>query len=234
MPAVSTMVIASLVALGEKAIGATLTTDEGTHYLNKFNAFMDSCSQERANCYTIQQDSFALTANISTYSVGASSSVVTSRPNRVVDAYVRDSSNADHPIVVLGQSEFAALANKTATATWPSAVYYNADFTATSTATLHFWPVPTSALTVYLGSWKQLGTAAHLSTNVLLPPGYQRFIETNFAIESAPGLREPSQALVKIARESKAAIKGINLPDSIMRLDAGVRGRSRSNIYDGP
>mgnify|MGYP001610766224 CR=1 FL=1 len=106
---------------------------------------------------------------------------------------------------------------------------------ATSTGTLHFAPVPTEANTVYLNSWKQLTTVSHLSTNVLMPPGYQRMLESNFALEVSPGLIDPPAMLVKIARDSKAALKGINAPVVISRMDSGViRGQSRGNIFSGP
>jgi hypothetical protein len=234
MAAVSTMVISSLVALGEKSIGGTLSSDEGAHYLGKFNSFLESWSQERLMCFQITTDSFPTVANTSTYTIGANGTVVTARPNKVVGARVRDSGGFDHDIKVVSQDSYAGIGEKTSTAEWPTVVYYDAGFSATSTGTLHFWPVPSAVYTVFLDSWKQLSTVAHLSTNVLLPPGYQRAIESNFAIECSPGFIDPPAALVKIARESKAAIQSINLPESIMSLDAGVVRRHFGNVLDGP
>jgi hypothetical protein len=59
-------------------------------------------------------------------------------------------------------------------------------------------------------------------------------IETNFAIAAAPGFVPVSQELIKIARESKAAIKTTNLTHPVMRLDYGVGGHFRSNFLSGP
>src|SRR3990167_3647855 len=43
-----------------------------------------------------------------------------------------------------------------------------------------------------------------------------------------------SAELAKIARESKAAIKGVNVPEAISRIDAGVLAGQRGNIFTGP
>jgi hypothetical protein len=234
MAAVSTMVISSLISIGEKSIGGTLSASEGTHYLGKFNSFLESLSQERLMIYQVTTDSFALSPNTSTYTIGTGGTVNTTRPDRIENAYLRDSSNFDHPIKVVDQATYWGIGNKAQTAEWPDVVYYDHGFSATSTGTLHFAPVPTQANTVFLNSWKQLGNVAALSTNVLLPPGYQRMLESNFALEVSPGLIDPPAMLVKIARDSKSALKGINLPDAISRLDSGIVGHDHRNIFNGP
>jgi len=233
MAAVSTMVISSLISIGEKSIGGTLSAGEGTHYLNKFNSFLESLSQEPLMIYQITTDSFSLVASTSTYTIGSGGAVNTDRPNTIVNAFVRDSSDFDHDIKVVDQATYAAIGNKTQTATWPEIVYYDNAFSATSTGTLHFAPVPSEANTVFLNSWKQLTSVSHLSTNVLMPPGYQRMLESNFALEVSPGLVDPPAMLVKIARDSKAALKNVNAPTAISRMDAGIVRGHRSNIFDG-
>lgn len=234
MAATSTIIISSLISIGEKSIGGTLSANEGTHYLNKFNSFLESLSQERLMIYQITTDSVSLVANTSTYTIGSGATVNTGRPNKIVDAFIRDSSNFDHEITVVDQATYWSITNKLQTATWPEVVYYDNGFSATSTGTLHFAPVPSEANTVFLNSWKQLTAVAHLSTNVLLPPGYQRMLESNFGVECTPGLREPPAVLMKIARDSKAALKGINLPTVISRLDAGIVRGHGGNIFSGP
>lgn len=233
MAAVSTMVISSLISIGKKFIGGTLTAGEGTHYLSKFNSFIESLSQDRLMIFQITTDSFSLVANTSTYTIGTGGAVNTDRPNHIVNAYVRDSSNFDHDIAVIDQASYASIQTKAQTATYPEVVYYDSAFSATSTGKLHFAPVPTEVNTVFLDSWKQLTSVSHLSTNVLLPPGYQRMIESNFALE-VTNLKIPPAVVVKIARDSKAALKGINLPTAILRMDAGIVRGSRSSILTGP
>lgn len=234
MAAVSTMVISSLISIGKKNIGGTLTSAEGTHYLSRFNSFLESLSQERTMIYQIKTDSFSLSANTSTYLIGTGATINTDRPNRIVDAYLRDSSNYDHDIKVVDQPTYWAIGNKTQTAQWPEVVYYDNGFSASSSGTLHFAPVPTESNTVFLNSWKQLASVAHLSTNVLLPPGYQRMLESNFAIDSATASNPVPPEVAKVARDSKAALKSFNLPTPILRMDAGIVRATSANILDGP
>lgn len=234
MAAVSTMIISSLIGIGEKGIGDTLTSAEGTHYLNKFNAFLDGLSQERLMIYQIKTDIFSLSANVSTYTIGTGATVNTERPNRIESAFLRDSANYDHEITVVSYETYLSLGNKMQTATYPEVVYYDNGFSATSSGTLHFAPIPSQGNTVLLNSWKQFTTAAHLSTNVLLPPGYQRMLESNFALEASPGLIDPPAMLVKIARDSKAALKSLNQTVPVMQMDAGVVRATFGNVLDGP
>jgi hypothetical protein len=67
-----------------------------------------------------------------------------------------------------------------------------------------------------------------------MPPGYQRAIESNFTIETAPGLKSVPPEILKIARESKALIMGLNLPESISQLDNAIVGVGSGSILSGP
>ena len=62
MPAVSTMILNSLIATGEKSVGGSLTPTEETYFLGKMNSMLESWSLERALVYTVLQESFPLTA----------------------------------------------------------------------------------------------------------------------------------------------------------------------------
>jgi hypothetical protein len=100
---------------------------------------------------------------------------------------------------------------------------------------INLYPDPQSALSLVISSWKQLQSFALISTTFALPPGYERAIIYNFAIEIAGGMIEPAASVVKVARESKAAIMRINIPQLMMSLPVmpGVK-RSGGNIFTGP
>lgn len=235
MASVSSMVVSALVKIGEKPIGGTLTSAENTAYLDMMNAMLDSWALERLMCYTITEDTFSTGVSSRTYTIGnvSSAAVSTARPNKIVSGYTRDGSNYDHPLKVIGQGEYDAIGNKLTYSNWASHMYYDANF-ASGLGTISLWPIPSAVLTVHIQSWKQLQSFASITTVVSLPPGYQRAIEFNFAIEAAGGFRPVQPEVAKIARESKAAIKGVNVPDTVMRMDAGIRLRGQGNILDGP
>lgn len=237
MASVSTMVLRSLRMTGEKHRGATLTSDEQTELLAEFNTFMDACANERLLCYQIQDDALALSAGVSSYTIGTNGTFAVTRPTKIVDpCFVRDSSNFDSPVKVIGPDAFGSIKNKSVGNSYPTHLYYDYGYSNTSTGTIFLFPSPVASLTLHIGSWKQLGTVSTLSQNVNLPPGYQLFIESNFAIHTAAGVLPVSPELAKIARDSKAAIKGLNVPDTVMRLESGVLPgyRGASNIITGP
>lgn len=235
MPIVSTMILRSMRLTGEKTRGATLDTNEQAECLAEFNTFLDACSLERLLCYQIQQDSLALTASSNSYTIGSNGVFAVTRPTKIVDpCFVRDASGYDTPVKVIGSDAYGKIVAKAAGFTVPTHIFYDAGFSATSTGTIYLYPSPSAALTLYINSWKQFTQAANLSTNVLLPPGYQLFIESNFAIHSATGQTAISAELAKMARDSKAAVKGVNVVDVTMRLDSLPMYGRGSNVLTGP
>lgn len=236
MATVSSMVMSALIANGEKEIGGTLSSAEQTFYLDKMNSMLDSWSVDRTLVYTILQENFSLTASTVSYTIGTGGTFNTVRPTKIVNAFVRDSANADSPVKIIPQEQYARLVLKSSGNTYPNAMYYDAAFVG-GLGTIYLYPAPIASLTLYINSWKQLQSFASLTTALALPPGYQRAIETNFAIESAPGLTNVSPELVKIAKESKAAIRSLNLPETISRVDAAVAGittHGGGSIITGP
>lgn len=228
----STIIINSLIMLGEKPIGGTLSSAEQTHYLAKLNSMLESWSLERLMCYQIVDESKALTTSDGVYTIGSGGDWDTARPNKIVQAFIRDANNNDYPIVIINAQSYNEIIVKTTDGAYPEMLYYDGAFV-TSLASIYLYPEPSAGLTLFISSWKQLQTFAAISTTVVLPPGYLRAIEANFAIEVAGGLRDVPASVIKVARESKATIKSINLPDIYMTLDAGMVGGTKYNINTG-
>jgi hypothetical protein len=234
MAFVSSMILRSMRLIGEKARGATLDSNESTECLAEFNTFLDSLPNERLLAYSIQQDSHTLTSGVSTYTIGTNGAFAVTRPVKIVEpCFVRDSDSTDYPVRVVDAVTYGRLSFKTEEGSRPEMLYYDAGLSATSTATIHLYPVPNGPLTLHINSWKQIGSVSTVSQNLALPPGYQLFLESNFAIHLAAGQADVSPALLKMAKESKAAIKGLNVPAVVARLDALPIGSGRGNILTG-
>lgn len=228
----SSMILNALISIGEKAIGDTLTASEQTHYLSRLNSMLESWSLERLMCYQVVEESHALTSSVGTYTIGSGGVWDTTRPNKIVQAFIRDSDSNDTPVQVINAQAYNEIVAKTTTGSNPDLLYYDGAFAA-GLATIYLYPEPSSGLTLYISSWKQLQTFAAISTTVVLPPGYQRAIESNFSVEIAGGFLEVPASVTKIARESKSAIKSINSQDCFMKLDAGIARYRGSNILTG-
>lgn len=228
------MILRGLTMIGEKTIDGTLSATEQSTYLYVLNSMMDSWSIDRSLIYTILQENFPLTAGTISYTIGSGGTFNTTRPEEIVNAFIRDSASYDRDLDIIPQAQYASIKVKSIGNTYPEALYYDAAYVGAGLATIYIYPPPVASLTLYINSTKQLQSFASVTTALSLPPGYQRAIEANFAIEAAPGLTSVSPEVLKIAKESLAAIKKINVPDSISRLDSGLAGSRRGNIISGP
>ena len=234
MAAVSTMILRSMRMIGEKKRGDTLDANEQVECLAELNTMMESLSNERLMCYSITEDVATLTTSTASYSIGPGGDINTTRPTKIVDpCFIRDSSGYDYQVNIVDLDAYGSIVVKSTGYTYPTYLYYDAGFSATSTGTIRLYPSPSQGLELHINSWKQMQNFASLSTTVLFPPGYQLMIESNFAIHLAAGFVDPPAAVVKIARDSKAAIKSLNLPSPVMRPDIGVH-RSGMSILTGP
>lgn len=232
MATASSMILRSLRLIGEKSVGGTLTSAEQTAYLADLNAMLESWQLDRLMCYQVVDESKALTASVGTYTIGSGGAWATARPTKIVQAFIRDSNNYDSPVDVINATTYNSIVAKSSIGSYPDLLYYDGAFVA-GLASIYLYPLPSAGLTLHISSWKQLQSFTTISDTVVLPPGYQRAIEFNFAIEVAGGFRPVPAEVIKIARDSKAAIMSLNAPDSFMNLDLGIAGRSHSNIFTG-
>lgn len=228
------MILRSMRMIGEKARGDTLTTDEQSECLYELQSFMDSSSIDPLLCYQLQQENFTLTANTVAYTIGSGATFNTTRPTKIVDpCFIRDSGNLDSKVEIINAEAYGKIVQKSAGTTYPNKLFYDGGINASGYGTIYVYPAPSGSLSLYINSLKQLQSFANVSTALLMPPGYQLFIESNFAIHLAAGLTPVSDEVKKIAKESKAALKSINLTETVATLDVGIVRGTRSNIFTG-
>jgi hypothetical protein len=101
---------------------------------------------------------------------------------------------------------------------YPRWLYYDQGYDSSGLATISLYPQPQANLTLYIDSAKQLQSFAAVSTALLMPPGYQRAIESNFTIETSPGFK----SVLAGGNQDRARIEGRNRG----REHAGCRGPS--------
>jgi hypothetical protein len=225
MAVVSTMILRSMRMIGEKHRGGTLSSAEQTETLDEFNTFLEALSVDKLMCYTVTQDSHLLTVSTASYTIGPGATIDTTRPTKLVEpCWVRDSTGYDYPLKVISLQTYGRLTDKSLSASnIPQYIYYDAGFSATSTATLTVYPAPSVGLTLFIHSLKQFSSVSTQSVNLALPPGYRLFLEANFAIHLAAGQTPVSAEVAKIAKDTMARIKQMNAPEMIMQLESGAR-----------
>jgi hypothetical protein len=217
-----TMILSSLRRIGEKSVGGTLATAEQTDYLYDLNAWLDSQGLNRLLIPHLYQDSFSLTSSDGVYTIGPGGDFSTVRPLKIEQAFTRDSNNLDRPIFVINREQYDRIPDKTADGGYPAWLFYDPTV---PLGRIHLYVEPTSGLTLYLDSWRGLQKFGGIDVPLQLPPGYQLFIESNFAIYVAGGFTNVSQEVAKVARDSRADVMAFNAPTGVLQLEVGGRRR---------
>ena len=212
--------------------GETPDADESADGLTALNAMLDSWQLERLLVYQIVQGSYTWSANTTSRTIGSGGNFNAQRPVRIESAYFRDSNNNDYPLTVLqDRTEYDAITIKSTTSTIPQWLFYDPAY---PLGVLYAYPISTVQWTLKLNTWQTLQSFTALTTELALPPGYERAIAYNLAMEIAPefgaGAKMDPQVPL-IAVQSKAAIKTINQPSMVAQIEAPGCGGGSYNIY---
>lgn len=231
------LIAASLRLIGAYASGETPSADESTDGLNALNRMIDGWSTQSLLIYTIPRETFSFTASKGSYTMGSGGDFNTARPLKIKNAVLvipTTTPNIERPIEIVNRDEYAAIIQKAYSSQIPLFMYPEGSY---PLETLNFWPVPSdSSYSVGLYSWKQLSTVATLDTSLSFPPGYERALVYNLAVEIAPEYgKAPPEIVLATAEESKGDIKRLNADvHHLLRVDPALQSRpSRFNIYTG-
>ena len=214
--------------------GNSCTPAESADGLIALNAMLEAWQIDKLDVYAFVDTAYSLVAGTQSYTVGPSGNFnLTPRPAKIEECYVRYAST-DSPVDLITSEQWNALPSKTDTATYPDRAYYEPSL---ATGTLQVYPKPSAVSSFHIVTWQTVTTLAALSTSIALPPGYERAMAYNLAIEWAGpefGLT-PSADVRRIAMESLAAIQRANHRPIENHSPMGVVwGGSRSRILTGP
>jgi hypothetical protein len=192
--------------------------------LRILNRMMDSWSNESLSVYNINEDTFTMTPGQYVYST----SLLTQRPREVDYVFVRQN-NVDYQCDLISADNYSEIAYKI-TSGLPDQCYYNSGY---PNGTLTFFPSPSTPYEAHIGYKALLETFANLTTAVSLPPGYERALVYNLALELAPAFGTQAPASVaQSAYEAKWAIKRMNYPLTEAQVNTPL-GEGLFNIYRG-
>lgn len=219
----------SLRLLGQIGSGESASTAENTDGLEALNAMVDAWNNDRLLCFSYQEQSLTLANGDGSYTVGTSGDLNTTRPVEIVNAYIVDN-NISYPVAIMSEAEYAAISDKTTTADWPTHLLFRPTI-ASSLSTVLVWPVPNATRTLKLTTRIQVAAFSATSTTVTLPPGWEKALAFNLALDLAPEFQtEAPEAVVRGARESLGLIKRAN----IRALQGPVRLQTELGVMFSP
>lgn len=228
------LITASMRLIGAVASGETIAASEASDGLSSLNRLIDSWANESLVIYNDVTEEFNLTPSQQSYTIGSGGNFNTVRPMKYLDAKFKVTSttpNAEYPLNELTLSEWASVRQKTLSTNISTDIYFDVNY---PLDTIYLYPVPSAAAKLVLYTRKQLSNISTLDTNISLPPGYERALVYNFAVEISPEYgKPPSELVMMIANESKAALKRNNHKEMHLRVDEALVEPQRFNIYTG-
>lgn len=224
-------ITAMLRLIGAVAPGESVDATEATDGLASINRMLGSWSNEGLLIYAITAESaITLVAGDATYTLGASGDITT-RPQSIEKALIQDG-NTDYPVRLISLDEYTRIVDKTTQSTLPECLYDDGGY---PQRTITLYPVPSAAKSLLLFTKRPLTSIATLDTNISLPPGYERALVYNGALELAPEYGRPIDAMImKAAQESLSGIERANHRPAYLRCDDALPPRGHGyDIHKG-
>lgn len=176
MSDINTIIESALRKLGIREISAARWVDA----LEAVNQLQYSWSDSLHHAPVIEN--FTLTAGTASYTIGVGGVFNTSRPIKIISAFIRDSSGNDHEVGMMPVDEYNRIYDKDASGR-PTRMYYHPSNTL---GVLYFDRAPSSAETLYITSIKPPTPYTLTSETFTMPVEYELAFIHNLAVLIAP------------------------------------------------
>lgn len=186
----------------------------------------------------------ALTANQQRYTIGTGGDIAITRPSFldaagvIPDNSLTAAQQTELPMYLHTAATWAKKVLKSFTSTYPTEVYYDESFSATTErGNLDVWPIlTTGTVTLVLYTPIVIGQFADLSTTYKFAPGYSEAIKLNLALALAPRYGRPLRTLGTVVGEAartKALLEIQNTTVPVLRGDSALAGRGGFDMRTG-
>jgi hypothetical protein len=227
------IVIGALRLLQVVSPDVTIGDEEANDALSALNMMVDSFSNESLILHHITQETFTLTPNLAVHRIGVGGEFDTQRPLSIEAATI-NISGTDWPIKLFSYDDWAVIRLKTLNSNYTQYLYMDDTY---PMANVYLYPIAPTANLITLYSKKILTAFSSLQSQVILPPGYERLLKYNLAVElSSEYQTDPGPNVEKLALAAKANIKRTNHRPLTKQVDPALLGPSgglRFNIYRG-
>lgn len=223
---------AALRLLQVKNDDVVLTASEANDALEALNMMIDGWSNESLMLSHITKESFVLTPNQVTYSLGLGGDFNTDRPVNIEAATITIN-GADFSVQQMAYDDWAAIRLKSLTTGYTEYFYVDETF---PLSTVYLYPVSNIASTLTLYSRKPFTTFDNLTDELILPKGYARAMKYQLACELASEYQTTAgQDVQTLAMTARAGLKRTNKRSITQQVDPALMasGQPRFNIFRG-
>jgi hypothetical protein len=220
----TSLVTDSLEELAAITPGDALTAPDAAKGLAVLNRMIDSMNIGRGNIFTSRIDTWVLTSNQQTYTVGPTGVFVMPRPLGLshMNLFIPGGSTpVRRPIRLLNDTQWAAKTVQNIVGL-PVECYSDGSNPLT---TWYFYMIPDQAYTIETYTWQQFTQLNALTDAILIPQGYQEFWTLALAIRLAAAYgRTPSAMTLALYSDAKAAVWAMNSKSPRLRSDGELPG----------
>lgn len=213
--------------------GENLSADDAADGLVALNDLVASWANDSLLVTARTEETFSLVAGVASYTIGPSKTFNTARPIVILEAQIRDSGGLDYPVTIISDEEYQDIQFKSTSDSLPQYLNYDNGY---PFGTINLYATPSVAYSIRLLSEKPLTSFTSTSQTVDLPPGWNKALRFNLAVDMAPEFIKPNELdplVIQGAKDSKGAIKAAVLKNRPLLTPAtGGRG-ARISIYSG-
>lgn len=179
------------------------------------------------------KESFTLSANVSSVTIGDGSDLDTDKPVIIEAITIRDSISINHHLSSMSRNDYKKSYDPSLTTIRPTKYHYEPGVT---DGTILFDHITADAETIYITSIKEVTAPINLSSNINLPPEYISALSYNLPVFCADFFPENnlSQITMQMASSSIKMIENKNLSRRIPQatIDNALKqhGGQRYNI----
>lgn len=151
------------------------------------------------------------------------------RPLRVTESFTRittSGSSLDYPIEMIAQARYVEIGYKRIPAPWPIACWYNPTM---PLGNLFFYQTPNTAGELHLFVDNILTNLPNLTTAIVMPQGYARFLKWILAKELAPEYGKQWTAQMESnLKEARSYVEALNeTPAVVSKYDTAITRKQR-------
>jgi hypothetical protein len=239
MPTANDFATRALQMLGVADAIDTISSEDADLALTVLNEWIDQLGTQRQAIYTVVRTTKTLANGTASYTIGTGGNIDIARPVWIQNVgLVLDtgaSTLTEVPRRLFTDDEWASISQKSLGSGLISGVYYDYAWSS-GLGTIYPWPVPnvgTTQLVLYVPT--VLTEFANLSTSYTFPPGYERAIRTNLAMELTPyfpNRDRDNQLILQQALSSMLRIKRANVRLQNVPIDRALTRSGRGAVTE--
>lgn len=207
---VSDIISSALRKIGGLSSGETIETTRQAEALLALKVMLRSWGAIGLNIFATAKESHVLTGGVGSYTWGVGGAINTARPNQVIGAYILEGGTTSYPVDIIAEGVYRDISAKSTTGI-PTSLFLHTDY---PLATVYLYPVPDSAYTIYLDSYKpftEVGSFNLVTDQIVFPSYYEEAIIYNLAIRLAPEYgKNVSTEVGAIAKSAYDALVAVN------------------------